>query len=109
MDLYEGETLKDYLGRERGTDYREAVAMASKILSALEVAHRAGIVHRDIQPSNIFLTTSGGLKLLDFGLAGGKAIALDSDATDKFAAFVERQPAWVCRKPKRGTRVHIAA
>lgn len=80
MDLYEGETLKDHLVRERGADYREALGIASKILAALEVAHAAGIVHRDIQPSNVLLTNGGGLKVLDFGLAGGRAISLDSAA-----------------------------
>jgi serine/threonine protein kinase len=78
MDLYEGETLKDQMAREKGADYREALGMASKVLAALEVAHGAGIVHRDIQPANVFLPAGGGLKLLDFGLAGGKAIALDA-------------------------------
>ncbi|MBK8251108.1 MAG: protein kinase [Polyangiaceae bacterium] len=78
MDLLEGETLKDYLARERGADYRETLTIASSLLKALEVAHSAGIVHRDIQPSNVFLTPGGGVKLLDFGLAGGRAIALET-------------------------------
>lgn len=78
MDLYEGETLREHLAREKGADYREAMGMASKILAALEVAHGAGIVHRDIQPANVFLPAGGGLKLLDFGLAAGRAIAIDA-------------------------------
>ena len=80
MDLHEGETLKDHLARERGADYREALGIASKILAALEVAHAAGIVHRDIQPSNVMLTSGGGLRVLDFGLAAGRAISLDPAA-----------------------------
>ena len=78
MDLYEGETLREHLSREKGADYREALGIASKILAALEVAHSAGIVHRDIQPTNVLLTADGGLRVLDFGIAGGPAIALDS-------------------------------
>jgi len=77
MDLYEGETLKEHFAREKGADYREALGLSSKILAALEVAHGAGIVHRDIQPANVFLPADGGLRVLDFGLAGGRAIALD--------------------------------
>ncbi len=77
MDLYEGETLREHLAREKGADYREALGIASKILAALEVAHSAGLVHRDIQPANVLLTSGGGLRLLDFGIASGRAIALD--------------------------------
>ncbi len=79
MDLYEGETLREHLAREKGADYREALGMASKILAALEIAHAAGIVHRDIQPANVFLPSGGGLKLLDFGLAAGRAIAIAAE------------------------------
>jgi eukaryotic-like serine/threonine-protein kinase len=82
MDLYEGETLKEHLAREKGADFREALGLASKILAALEVAHSAGIVHRDIQPANIFLPSGGGLRVLDFGLAAGRAIAMHDVVSD---------------------------
>ncbi|MFO0588634.1 MAG: protein kinase [Polyangiaceae bacterium] len=88
MELCEGETLRDYLVREKGADYREALGIASKILAGLEAAHAAGIVHRDIQPANVFLPSGGGLKLLDFGLAAGRAIALDSAPNGPSGAVV---------------------
>ncbi|WP_437593231.1 protein kinase domain-containing protein [Sorangium sp. So ce1000] len=79
MDLLEGETLDAVLARGGAVDWRDALAMAVKVLSALELAHAEGLVHRDIKPENLFLTrprgaegepslAEAGLKLLDFGL-----------------------------------------
>jgi serine/threonine-protein kinase len=71
MELLEGETL-DHL-RERSAGGRlaaaEVVAVTDQVLATLAVAHEQGIVHRDIKPENIFLTSSGVVKLLDFGIA----------------------------------------
>jgi Tol biopolymer transport system component len=67
LEYLEGETLSKRL--ERGPlPRKEALARASEIADALDSAHRAGVVHRDIKPGNIMLTASGA-KLLDFGLA----------------------------------------
>jgi Tol biopolymer transport system component/tRNA A-37 threonylcarbamoyl transferase component Bud32 len=67
MQFLEGETLARRL--ERGPLSRaDAIAYAVQIADALAVAHRAGIVHRDVKPANIMLTKSGAT-LLDFGLA----------------------------------------
>ena len=67
MELLEGETLAERLGRGPLT-VGAALEVALPILSALEKTHRMGIAHRDLKPSNIMLTRSG-VKLLDFGLA----------------------------------------
>lgn len=67
MELLEGETLGDRI--QRGLiPVDEVVRIGSEIADALERAHRAGVVHRDLKPGNIFLTPHG-VKLLDFGLA----------------------------------------
>jgi serine/threonine-protein kinase len=68
MELLEGETLERYLERERGMDWREATRICTETLAALETAHSAGLVHRDIKPGNLFITRDGKLKLLDFGV-----------------------------------------
>jgi serine/threonine protein kinase len=73
MELLRGETLQDHLERRGPRSAREAVAIASPILSALAHAHERGVVHRDVTPSNIFLAVDpdGHVtpKLVDFGIA----------------------------------------
>jgi serine/threonine-protein kinase len=69
MELLNGETLDRRIRRTRGMDYREALTIGIETCKALEAAHAAGLVHRDLKPANLFLTRSGGLKLLDFGVA----------------------------------------
>jgi eukaryotic-like serine/threonine-protein kinase len=69
MELVEGETLADRLGRSGPVPAAAAVAFADQLLGALEVSHDAGVVHRDVKPSNVLLPSDGGLKLADFGIA----------------------------------------
>ncbi len=73
MDYLDGETLGALLAREGRLAPERAAFVASQVLAALEVAHAAGIVHRDIKPDNVFLLEVSGVhdivKLLDFGVA----------------------------------------
>jgi serine/threonine-protein kinase len=73
MELLEGETLRERLMRSP-MDWREAIGVATAVAEGLAAAHAKGIVHRDLKPENIFLTSSGGLKILDFGIARVKQI-----------------------------------
>src|SRR5262249_10059606 len=66
--LYEGESLNRPRKKARLT-VDEAISIRRQVLLALEAAHRAGIVHRDIKPGNILITRRGTVKILDFGLA----------------------------------------
>lgn len=68
MELLEGESLQTCL--QRGPlAWRRAVEIAIQACSALDAAHGAGVIHRDITPANLFLTARGVVKLLDFGVA----------------------------------------
>jgi serine/threonine-protein kinase len=64
-----GESLDRKLEREKGMDYREAIAIGVQACRALETAHAASVIHRDIKPANLFLSEGGKVKLLDFGVA----------------------------------------
>ncbi len=68
MELLEGRTLAEQIDG-RPLPIGLSVELALQIGSALEAAHAKGIVHRDVKPANIFVTSSGNAKMLDFGLA----------------------------------------
>jgi serine/threonine protein kinase len=81
MELLEGEDLGTRLEREGRLPGAEAVRVAIDLLDVLEAAHRAKIVHRDVKPDNIFLLRSGGVKLVDFGIARERTIDAPVGAT----------------------------
>ncbi|MBD8533502.1 Stk1 family PASTA domain-containing Ser/Thr kinase [Plantibacter flavus] len=68
MEYVEGRMLKDLIA-EGPVASEEAVRIAHSILTALEYSHRAGVVHRDIKPGNVMITTAGDVKVTDFGIA----------------------------------------
>ena len=69
MELLEGETLTDILGRQGQLPSAEVARVGLCMLDALEAAHRAGVVHRDVKPSNVIVGTDGRIALTDFGIA----------------------------------------
>lgn len=69
MEFIDGITLKDYINQNGALPWKEAVSIAIQICSALEQAHKNHIVHRDIKPHNIMLTSEGIAKVTDFGIA----------------------------------------
>ena len=69
MELVDGPTLRDELDRRGRFDPDRAVAIAADVAAGLAAAHDRGIVHRDVKPSNVFVTPSGPAKIGDFGIA----------------------------------------
>ncbi len=70
MELIRGKTLKEIIVEERGPlPWKWSVNIAIQIASALEMAHKNNIIHRDIKPHNIIITEDGIAKVTDFGIA----------------------------------------
>ena len=70
MELIQGKTLKEIIIEERGPlPWKWSVNVAIQIASALEMAHKNNIIHRDIKPHNIIITEDGIAKVTDFGIA----------------------------------------
>ena len=67
-EVLEGETLRARLDRGM-VPYRKAIDYGVQIAQALDAAHGRGICHRDVKPANVFITSDGRVKLLDFGIA----------------------------------------
>lgn len=69
MELVDGGSLADQLRDEGPLDPEETLAIGLSVLDALQAAHAAGLVHRDVKPSNILFTRDGTVRLADFGIA----------------------------------------
>lgn len=69
MEFVEGSGLREYFHQRIKVPLPDAVSIMVQLLDALDYAHQQGVVHRDIKPGNIMLTTSGKLKIADFGIA----------------------------------------
>lgn len=69
MELVEGITLKEYIEKKGRLAVREATSIAIQVSMGLEAAHHNNIVHRDVKPQNIIISTDGKVKVTDFGIA----------------------------------------
>ena len=70
MEFLEGISLKEYLKRKGGRlSAEESISLLTPVMDALRAVHKMGIIHRDISPDNIFVTTDGRVRLIDFGAA----------------------------------------
>ena len=69
MELVQGKTLKDIINEDGALPWKWALNVSIQVASALEMAHKNNIVHRDIKPHNIIITEDGIAKVTDFGIA----------------------------------------
>lgn len=80
MEYVEGVTLKTYIEKKGQLSYKEAVSIAIQVGRGIESAHSKGVIHRDIKPQNIMISTEGKVKVMDFGIAraaSGNTISSD--------------------------------
>lgn len=107
LELLRGESLRAHLDREAPLSPAHALALFDPVLGALQAVHDAGLVHRDVKPSNVFLARERGVvtpKLLDFGIARR---AVDSRLTTTGALL--GTPAYMSPEQARGDRELTAA
>ena len=70
MEFLDGVSLKEYLNRKDGRlSVSDSISILAPVMDALCAVHKEGIIHRDISPDNIFITTDGRVRLIDFGAA----------------------------------------
>lgn len=69
MECVEGITLKTYIEKKGQLSYKEAISIAIQVGRGIEAAHNKRIIHRDIKPQNIIISTDGKVKVTDFGIA----------------------------------------
>ena len=81
QELLEGQTVENWFDKTETPEIPELVSVCVEVASALAYSHEKGIVHRDVKPANIFLCSNGSAKLLDFGLAKGRAFDTQLTAT----------------------------
>ncbi len=102
MEYVDGRTLREVLTEERRLLPRRALEITSEVCAALDYSHRHGIVHRDIKPGNVMLTRTGGVKVMDFGIA--RAVTA-SQATMTQTAAVIGTAAYLSPEQARGEPV----
>jgi beta-lactam-binding protein with PASTA domain/predicted Ser/Thr protein kinase len=102
MEYVEGRTLRDVLKSEGQLPAKRAMEITAEVCSALDFSHRSGIVHRDIKPGNVMITSAGAVKVMDFGIA--RAVA-DGAATVTATSSVIGTAQYLSPEQARGESV----
>jgi serine/threonine-protein kinase len=110
MELLEGETLHarwERKGRKLGL--RQVLSYADALLDVLKAAQAKGVVHRDVKPENLFLTTTGTLKVLDFGIARVRELSNQTTSAGTKLGAIMGTPAFMAPEQARGRWDHVDA
>lgn len=86
MEIVNGRTLRDIVRSDGPLSPRAAAELLLPVTHALQASHDAGIIHRDIKPANIMVTTTGAIKVMDFGIA--RALDDSTSAMTQTAAVI---------------------
>ena len=97
QEFVPGEPLTELLSREGALDAQRAVLIVAQAADAADAAHRVGVVHRDLTPRNLLVTSDGSVKVTDFGIARS-----DSAAALTMAGHVIGTPAYLSPEQVRG-------
>jgi hypothetical protein len=98
MELLEGETVAARLSKGPMAP-AEATRVAAAVADALDAAHQRGIVHRDVKPSNVMLTSGGEVKVLDFGIAAAADETHSTTGSGLYATVAYVSPERVAGEP----------
>lgn len=85
MELVDGVTLSSLIRENAPLDPKRAASIAADVAASLSFAHKHGVIHRDVKPSNVLLTEDGQVKVTDFGIA--RAATADGDLTQTGAVM----------------------
>jgi eukaryotic-like serine/threonine-protein kinase len=99
MEYVEGRTLRELLREQARFTPERSIEIITSVLDALEYSHRAGIVHRDIKPGNVMITSASEVKVMDFGIARSLA---DSGVTLTQTAAVVGTAQYISPEQARG-------
>src|SRR5256885_8393573 len=69
MELIDGPTLRHLIDQQNGLPVADVIRIGKEVADALDAAHRAGLVHRDVKPANVLVPANGPVKVTDFGIA----------------------------------------
>ncbi|HEU5156723.1 MAG TPA: protein kinase [Streptosporangiaceae bacterium] len=104
MQYVPGRSLQDVISHEGRISFRSAARIGSQLLDALSAAHRAGILHRDVKPSNVLITEEGQAVLSDFGIA-----TIEGDSRLTQAGMIIGTPSYIAPERAQGEQATPAS